>query len=196
MSLSRQFLVLIAGAFLGLYGSANAYAATINFSDTAISANVGDTITLDILMDFTGDPTLGGGTDIFYDASVLSFQSFDFGTTTLALDPAFSRSPDELANELEGLAFGSFAGLEGPGTVGTLTFQAISIGDITLTMAVTDKALKGGDFISATDSSVQTVTFGTANISVSQIPVPAALWLFISGLLGLSALSRRRSNTL
>lgn len=167
-----------------------AQAATVSFSNTSVTAGVGDIFTLDVVMDFTGDPTLGGGTDIFYDASVLSFQSFDFSTATLILDPFLSRSPDVLSNELEGLAFGDFFGLTGPGVVGTLTFQAIAVGDILLTMAVTSEPLKGGEFISATtfvDS--QAVTFGTARVSI--VPVPAAVWLFGSGLLGLVAVARK-----
>ena len=66
-------------------------------------------------MGFTGDPTVGGG-DIFYDVSVLSFQSFYFATTTLA--PGFGRSPGVLPNELESMAFGNFHGLFGSGVVG------------------------------------------------------------------------------
>jgi len=165
------------------------HAATISFNTTSVTAGIGDIITLDVLMDFTGDPTVGGGTDIFYDASVLSFQSFDFGTTTLTLDPSFSRSPDVLSNELEGLAFGNFGGLSGPGIVGTLTFQAIAVGDITLSMAETDNLLAGGAFTSATTFGPQAVSFGTADVSI--VPVPAAVWLFGSGLLGLIGVSRK-----
>lgn len=175
---------------LVLFSASVVNAATVSFSDTSVTANVGDMITLDVVMDFTDDATLGGGTDIFYDASVLSFQSFDFGTTTLALDPGFSRSPDVLTNELEGLAFGNFNGLSGPGVVGTLTFKAEAVGDIVLSMAVTSEALKGGEFISATTYGPQLVTFGTADVSI--VPVPAAVWLFGSGLLGLVGLARRK----
>ena len=166
------------------------HAATLSFSSASVTANVGDLITLDVLMDFTGDPTVGGGTDIFYDASVLSFQGFDFGTTTLSLDTDFNRTPDGLTNELEGLAFGNFGGLSGPGTIGTLTFQAIAVGDITLSMAVTDNLLAGGDFTSATTFGPQVVSFGTADVSI--VPVPAAVWLFGSGLIGLVGVARRK----
>lgn len=175
---------------LALFSASVVNAATVSFSETSVTAGIGDIITLDVLMNFTDDPTLGGGTDIFYDASVLSFQSFDFGTTTLPLDVSFNRTPDELTNELEGLAFGNFNGLTGPGVVGTLTFQAIALGDTSLSMAVTSEALKGGDFISEADYSVQLVTFGSANVNV--VPVPAAVWLFGSGLLGLVGVARRK----
>ena len=187
---SRMLISLFLGAVL--YGISPVHAASVSFSDTAVTANVGDTITIDILMDFTGDPTLGGGTDIFYDDSVLSFQSFSFGTTTLTLDGAFSRLPDDLPNKLEGMAFGNFGGLSGPGTVGTLTFQAIAVGDITLTMADTSNALAGGAFTSAISYGPQSVSFGSSEVSITNVPVPAAVWLLVSGLLGLTGVARKR----
>ncbi len=131
-------------ALVLICGTSIANAASINFSSPSMTANVNDIITLDVLMDFTGNPTLGGGTDIFYDSAVLSYQSFSFATTSLTLDPAFSRTPDILSNKLEGLAFGNFNGLSGPGTVGTLTFQVIASGNTTLRMAETTSALGGG----------------------------------------------------
>jgi len=185
----RSILSTVSTALL-LNSASAVHAASISFSNTSVTAGLGDLITFDVLMDFTGDSTLGGGTDIFYDASILSYQSFDFSTTTLALDSDFSRSPDVLFNELEGLAFGNFNGLSGPGVVGTLTFQVVALGDATLSMAETDNALAGGGFISATTYDSQVVSFGTA--SVSAVPVPAAIWLFGSGLIGLIGVVKRK----
>ncbi len=188
--ITRQiFVSTLLGA--ALYSTSLVHAATVNFSPTTVTSNVNDFITLDILMDFTGDPTVGGGTDIFYDASILSYQSFNFGTTTLSLDPAFIRTPDIKTNKLEGLAFGNFGGLSGPGIVGTLTFQAITPGNTTLSMATTSNLLGGGGFFSATTFGPQTVSFGTAKVEVSNVPLPAAVWLFGSGLLGLVSIVRK-----
>ncbi len=60
-------------ALVLICGTSIANAASINFSSPSMTANVNDIITLDVLMDFTGNPTLGGGTDIFYDSAVLSY---------------------------------------------------------------------------------------------------------------------------
>lgn len=182
---------IFGGAITGLILSHTPilHAASISFSNTSVTAELGDLITLDVLMDFTGDPTLGGGTDIFYDASVLSYQSFGFTSTSLALDTDFSRSPDVLSNELEGLSFGNFNGLSGPGVVGTLTFQVIAFGDVVLSMAETDNLLAGGAFTSATTFTSQAVNFGTAGVTI--VPVPAAVWLFGSGLIGLVGVAKR-----
>lgn len=188
----RAFLAPVFGALL--FGTTASNAATVTFSDPSVTAGLNDTITIDLLMDFTDDATLGGGTDIFFNDAVLSFLSFDFSSTTLVLDSAFSRLPDAdvLPGKLEGMAFGNFGGLSGPGVIGTLTFQAIAVGDSALTMAVTTEALKGGDFISDITFGPQVVNFGSANVSVSAVPVPAAVWLFVSGLIGLAGVVTKR----
>lgn len=48
---------------------------------------------------------------------------------------------------------------------------------------------RGGDF-----TSNDTITFGIWSNSVSQVPVPAAVWLFGTGLIGLFGVSKRRKN--
>jgi len=194
------FVAPIVGALLLV--SSICQATSITFSDSAVSANINDIFVVDLLMDFSSDATFGGGMDIFFDSSVISFQSFDFSTSTLSLDPGFSRSPDALLGGLEGLAFGNFAGISGPGIIGTLVFQAIGVGDILLTSSVTTDALKGGDFISFNTFGAQSVTFGSANVSVqpsfasNPISTPPVSWLFAGGLavfIGLSRAKRRSS---
>ncbi len=192
----RAFLASVFGSLLFYAGVS--HAATVTFGNVSVTAGLNDIITIDLLMDFTDDATLGGGTDIFFNATVLSFQSFDFSSTTLVLDPAFGRLPDAdvLPGKLEGMAFGNFGGLSGPGVIGTLTFQAIAVGDSALTMAVTTEALKGGDFISDNTFGPQVVNFGSANVSVvSTVPIPAAVWLFGSGLIGLAGVAAKRRTT-
>jgi len=189
---ARVFLAPVFGALL--FSTTFSHAASLTFNQTSVNATLNDIVTIDILMDFTDEPTLGGGTDIFFDPTVLSFQSFDFGSTTLTLDPAFSRVPDLLPGELEGMAFGEFGGLAGPGVVATLTFQAIGLGNSALTMEVTSEALKGGDFVSDVNFLPMVVDFGTANVNVGTavVPIPAALWLFGSGLVGLAGIAKKR----
>jgi len=192
----RTLLAPVLGALL--FGTTVSHAATITFDSTSVTGGLNDIISIDLLMDFTDDATLGGGMDIFFNDAVLSFLSFDFGSTSLVLDPALTRLPDSdvLPGKLEGMAFGNFGGLSGPGVVGTLTFQAIAVGNSALTMAVTTEALKGGDFISDNTFGPQIVGFGSANVTIntSVVPVPAAVWLLGSGLIGLAGVATKRRN--
>jgi len=78
-----------------------------------------------------------------------------------------------------------------------LSFKAIAVGDIVLSMADTSNIFAGGAFTSATTFGPQVVDFGTADVSVSvsNVPVPATVWLFGSGLLGLVGVARKHKTT-
>ena len=190
--------VLIGSIFGILMLAATAsHAGTVSFGETLINADLNGTFSVDLRIDFTGDATLGGGLDIFFDSSALNFSSFDFGVAP-SLDPSFNRLPnlvlnaDPLQSKLEGLAFGSFAGITGPEVIGTLTFQATAVGSSALSLAVTTDPSKGGEFISSSTFSLQVVDFGSAAIQVSAVPVPAAAWLFGGGLIALAGVVKKR----
>lgn len=171
-----------------------AQGANLGFGAPSYLASPGETLQIDLVGDFTGDGTLGGGLDIFYDAAVIEFLGFDFASATLSLDPALSRAPDELAGELEGLGFGNFAGIAGAGRVGTLSFKALAAGSTQLVLAVTDNLLKGGPFVSADTFGEQAVDLSAASVTVAPVPLPAAAWLMAGGLAGV-AMRRRRVAT-
>jgi hypothetical protein len=180
--------------------SSAASAATVSLAPATQSVAPGDPVVLTLGFDFTGDPTLGGGVDVFYDPTVLDFVSFVFGTRA-GLDPGYNRAPDDKAGpggvalgELDGLGFGNFAGLTGPGTVGQLNFLAIGPGTAEVTLAENDSF--AGGFYSASTFGPQAVTFVGAEVEVQAVPLPAAAWLLASalGLTGLASARRRRSD--
>lgn len=166
-------------------------AASVSLNPDALVQNPGDVFTLDLMMDFSGDATLGGGIDIFYDADAISFLSFDFSTSTLNLDPAFSRLPDEQPGVLSGLAFGHFDGVSGPGVVGTLSFEAMNFGEVDMIVSNTDDNFVGS-FVSAIDYEDMTSRIVFTGTHVTIVPLPAAAWLFSGGLILLLVFNKRR----
>lgn len=167
--------------------SAAANSTSISLSPTLQNVALGDTVSLQLSMDFTDDATLGGGIDLFYDDAVLQFVSFTFDAG-LGDDAELQRQPDVLTGELDALAFGSFAGLSGPSLVGTLLFNTLTGGTVNFTLAQNDTV--AGGFYSANSFEAQNVTFNGAAVNVSAVPLPAAGWLLLSGL-GLLAGLRR-----
>ncbi|MEO1575152.1 MAG: hypothetical protein AAFU65_09355, partial [Pseudomonadota bacterium] len=89
--------------------------------DGAILARTGDLITLDLVMDFSGDneATLGGAFDIVFDEDAFEFVRYS-GAGLGA--PDFYRDPDVQSGRLFSGSFGSFAGLTGPAIVSSMTF--------------------------------------------------------------------------
>ncbi len=151
---------------------------TITLSPELQGVSIGNVVTIDISMDFSSDPTIGGGFDVFYDSSLLSFGSFVFDSS-LGDDPAFrSIGTDDGFGEIDGIGFGEFMGLSGPATIGTLTFTALDVGLAGISLAETDNGFVGG-FYSATTYGSQTVTFGgaTVNIEAASVPEPSTALL-------------------
>ena len=70
--------------------SLSASAASISLSPLTQTVGQGNQVSLQLTMDFTGDPTLGGGIDISYNSSLLSFASFTFDPG-LGDDPLLER---------------------------------------------------------------------------------------------------------
>jgi len=155
--------------------------------DGTILVAPSDTVTFDVVMDFSGTPTLGGGFDIVFDSSQLEFGNFinfEIG------EDGFGRDPDEFDGLLESWAFGAFAGLSGPETVGSVSFTFIGKGITDVFLTATSGI--GGPFVSFDNPSMMLdVDFGSARIGM--VPVPAAVWFLLSGLGALFGVSRRKN---
>jgi hypothetical protein len=166
-----------------------AEAATISLSPGHQDVMVGNVFPVTLSFDFTGGTAvLGGGVDVSYNNSVIDFVSFTYNPA-LAIDPDFSRAPDDMPGEVNGISFGNFGGLSGTGVVGTLQFKALALGQTPLTLA--DNNSPAGPFF---DVAAKQVTMNYQNAHVNVVPIPAAVWLFGSGLLGLLSVARRRAS--
>lgn len=136
---------LLAVVLLGIF--CNAQAASVSLVPTsAVDVPPGGFVSFDIVMNFTGEPTLSGGFDIEYDSTALQIVS-------LVRDPAvgeadFSRDPDVLPDLLGNWAVGGFSGLADVATLGSITFQATGGSSV---VAVRPASGVAGPWISNTD---------------------------------------------
>ncbi len=71
--------IITAISLTGLIACANAASISLNYVgeadvvDGAVQVFVGDIVTFDVLMDFTDEPTIGGGFDILFDTTGLAY---------------------------------------------------------------------------------------------------------------------------
>ena len=162
----------------------------------------GNKFSLELRIDFL-EETVGGAFDLFYNTDVLDFVSFTYDDDFLnnVVDPAFTLTPDVCETdgsasggcavgdaELNAIGFGNFDGIIGSYLVGRIVFSTQAEGLADITLASTDSPF--GGFISALTADAMTVVYNGATVLVT--PIPAAVWMMLSGL-GVLVGFRKRS---
>lgn len=178
-----------------LCAAAAANAASLSFvytgdnnvdNDGHIVASVGDLIDFDIVMDFTDEPTIGGGFDVFFTTDSLQFESWE--SLNIGDGPRQPRIYEQLGL-IEDAAFGSFNPLTGPATLARVSFIFLGgpVGTVELAQSQYGVFI-GADFITPID-----VDFGSATI---RTPLPGAAWLLMSAMGALVAVNRGQTTVL
>jgi hypothetical protein len=184
----RSIAIAAAALCLGMASGARALQ-VVSLAGPGAAVALGAPVDVEIRMSFD-DPTLGGGVEIAYDATRLSFQSFAFDGA-LGDDPAFRLAPSD--GSLEDpliVAFGEFGGLGGARRVGVLRFVATGLGAASVQAGA--NVLPAGPFVSVTTFAAQDVEFEGTSIAI--VPEPGTAWLLACGL-GIGAALRRRARS-
>jgi len=175
----RKYILVI--LFLGGV-SLNTFAATVDVFVESKSIQTGSVFDVQITADINA-PILGWGLDLTFDDSVLSLTGLNIGSiwsAGTALD----------GDGLAGLAFPT--PVSGTGLLlATLTFQPLTEGVSSLALGVTPTDLTEGFPLLSSGFADFSLTNG--NVSVTSVPIPAAILLFGSGLMGLFRLARQKA---
>lgn len=154
-------------------------ATSVQLSDPPATVVEGQSFSLDILaLAFPG--LIGGGLVIASsDPSVLRIDSASFNAAFW--DAAFSQDAtvDAAAGFASNLGFGKFAEASGNFTIGTLQLTALAAGHSDLTLA--EDAFNAG-FVFSGDNAPITFVPTPITVSAAAVPLPGALWLFLSAL--------------
>jgi len=182
-------LIFVISMFVGSYASA----ATITFDSPAINVNTNDVFTVNVIgNNFVGNVD-GGGINLSFNNSVLNVLSVNINESVWDFG-GFGINTGTINNSngtLDGVMVNTFANVTGNFIVASIEIQAIAEGNSSLLLSeygfnpwASGGSLINPDFID-----------GSVNVSsVSTVPVPAAIWLFGSGLIGLVGFSRRKSS--
>jgi hypothetical protein len=179
--------------YISLIGGSQA-ANSLSLIASTPTVTAGSQATFELWMDFSGDPTLGGGVDVIFDKFIngnqLSFSSY---TPEALGDPSLINAPTVNANgkSLDGITFGDvITGLEGPAWVGTLVFDTLAAGNYTLSLI--DSVDAGGFFSFSGTPQSPTYTPASLTVTPSAVPLPSAAWLMLSALIGMAYKSKAK----
>lgn len=175
-------------------------AATITVNQFSPTVDTGDVFNISIVgTDFTvgSGGTLGGGFSLAWDPAILTLQSSAltfsgdqiFGTPGI-VDIAAGTWTNADVTSFNGTTLANFE-------IATLTFLAtnptanplVSPTDVTIGLFDNGSDRKWADSAGLIDVNP---TFIGGSVTVNPVPVPAAVWLFGSGLIGLIGVARRK----
>jgi len=198
--LKKQFGICLIVA-LGLLHMGAASAITLGFDPSSQSVGLGDPASVDLRISGLGDEILSTfDLDISFDDSILGFQSFTFGTGLDTFGFGTLNGATDfgggLVNVFE-LSFDFDQDLidfqPNDFVLGTFTFDTLSYGTSALDIEV---LALGGEFIFDPGLGYFVAKSLDADLqsgSISVVPVPAAIWLFGTGLIGLIGFGKRRA---
>jgi opacity protein-like surface antigen len=135
---------------------------------------------VELWMDFTGEPTIGGGIDLDFQGPISMgvFTPSSYFSNTA--DPGFTGHGTELADNDYEIHFGDFAGLSGNNKLGDISVNLTGAGLGTISLAINDTY----GFFYGIDYLEQTLDLSGADINA--VPAPAGVWLLLTGLAGLA----------
>ncbi|MDH3387883.1 MAG: hypothetical protein OEN02_08240 [Gammaproteobacteria bacterium] len=193
----KQFGLCLVVIFSLLHTSA-ASAIILSFDPSDQTVQLGNPVSVDLRISDLGDDILTGfDLDISFDDSILGFQSFTFGTglDVFGLGFNFTDVMDlggGVVNVFElSLDFDLDLMLFQPDdfVLGTFDFSTLSLGTSALDISF---ALLSGEYDAFGFATELHADLRAGSVTVSVIPVPAAVWLFGTGLVGLIGFGKRR----
>jgi hypothetical protein len=176
-------------SFVLLFTAGTASAALVHLDPIALTVNPGDAVAITVKGSDFLDGAIGGSILLSWDPSIMTFN------TAAAVAPwiALSTSLDAATATFDFTAV-NFA-IPAPGTGGV----EFSFADLLFTALAPPGTLlgvglgSGGDWQDGNFLPVTNVTYQGATVTVvNPVPVPGAVWLLGSGLLGLVGIARRR----
>jgi opacity protein-like surface antigen len=171
----KSILAVIVMAALAMSAS-EAASVYLKPADAIVISTSGGSTSLELWMDFTGEPTLGGGIDLDFQGPI-SMGVFTPTSYFTALDSTYAGHGTPFADNDYEIHFGtdSNAGLSGLNKLGDISVNLLNVGTGKILMSINSNF---GLFYD-TNFLEQDVTL------IGAVPAPAGVWLLLTGLAGL-----------
>lgn len=149
---------------------------------------IGDVFSIDIMGSGFTSSVDGGGVNLSFDQSRLNVLSvsidesvWNFGSTGID-----AGAIDNTSGTVDGIMVNTFSNVIGDFVIATVEFEAMNAGSsfLLLTELGINPWASGGSLINP--------SYASSQVDVSAVPVPAAVWLFGSGLIGLFGFAKRK----
>lgn len=170
----------------------------VGFEQDFYTQNSGQ-VSIDLVYDFSDFPVVGGGVDIIYDYGFIEFVSYT--QAPLASDVHPSQSPVGALSQPglytgPGIGYlGPFGGITSAGTIGTFVFSVIGTPTNSTpcgaTLCITGNAVNPFISLMGIDVTAELLDNGFNSAEVVVVPLPATLWLLLSGVVFIAGSGRK-----
>lgn len=178
-------VALVAGLSIPASQAASVYLTPASVNGIYDPNAASNTVSVELWMDFTGEPTIGGGIDLDFQGPISMgvFTPTSYFTSTA--DPDFTGHGTADADNDYEIHFGNFAGLSGVNRLGDISVNLLGAGEGRILLSINRLygVFYGTDFLS---QDVDLLPEGGAAITASAVPAPAGVWLLLTGLAGLA----------
>lgn len=160
-------------------------AATIGFNSENNFVNLGDVFSIDLMND-AFPVTQGGGVNLFYDETIVNVLSIsiDSAVWNFVNDEGTINNSIGTVSDILVSSFNFSGDPSGNFIMASIEFQAVGFGISSLSM--TESTINPW----ASDGSEVNPDFLNGSVTVSAVPIPGALWLFVSGFLLIARFKR------
>ena len=179
--------VLLTSLCSGYPAVVNAATVGIDIRPSVTTVGLGETFNADVY--FTGDQFYAvSDIELMFDSSVIRFDDWSPGTGILSFSPTTSFPMSESAP-----FSGNLADTGGGLLLASVNFTAIDFGLSTLSVDPASFLMftAAGEFDAGAEYNIADIVFTSAEVRV--VPLPAAVWLFTTGLVGMFGFSRRKT---
>ncbi len=164
--------------------------------DSSTNITLGSSFTASIMATNVDDPVHGGligwGSDIAFDSTQLSASGYTIDTAWPF--QGIDNNIDNVSGHIE-LTASTFIGQSGTVKLADISFDTLSTGTSLLVLSELFADNPGFTGFAAADGFDYDldVIFNNASITISSVPIPPAVLLFLSGLIGLVSIFKKRS---
>jgi len=191
----RNFTKLTRSIYIGfitlLFSLAwtNVYAGIVSINPDITRVELNDVFTVNIDASEFSSPVDGWGLDVSWDTSKLALESSNVNTTLWNL---FNSTGDaSSAGSLLNMGGSQFGEVSGAFNLASLSFRAIASGSTDIMLAITDDTSDAFRWGNLGVSLLPENTFN-GRVEISSVPLPAGLWLMMTGLTTLLIGVRRK----
>lgn len=167
--------------------SINSQAATVSLSPPLTNISLNDSFILNLIgSNFDSGILDGGGINIDFNPAIINATKVTINTADWEF---FSTEGniDNLTGTIKGLSFNSFQSRTGDLNFATIEFISVGLGSSSLGLS----EYNNNPFASSGNLYTNITLEQSASVSIQPIPLPASIWLLLSGLALFTAKQRR-----